>query len=157
LAIVPFADRRGDEADGGDPFRVGGIYSNALNTLQVKLITASAWPPMLMTALAEEFRAAGIDARQAKEAPATGGAYWLAGDVHDFSTELRQTVAAHISATVRLMGPDGRLLVERRIEVRERSFMLYGPPRVEEVLNKAFAGFVRAVATNPEIQAGLRR
>lgn len=156
LAILPFNDRRGKEGDEGDPLRVGGIYGGYGNRL-VKVMATRPWPPLLITALVAEFRAAGVDAA-AGPLPAAGDAFALDGDIRNFSTESRWGRGAHVSGHVQLKAPGGTALVQKRFEVRESGYNWnnFNEDVLQGLLNAAFAKFVRAVATDAEIQAGLR-
>jgi hypothetical protein len=150
---------RGNEGDHGDVYRVGGIYGGYGNRVAKVMIT-SPWPPTLAAALAAEFRAQGVDAVAAESSPVPTDAYRLDGVVRNFSTEARWGREAHIGATVRLLSPDGQLLVDgERIDVRESGYSLnnFNADILEEpLLNRAFAEFVRAVATDAEIRGALR-
>ena len=157
LSILPANDRRGNEGDRGDAFRVGGVYGGYGNRL-VKVMVREPWPPKLTAALVAEFRAVGVDA-VAADRPTAGRAAWLDFDVTNFSTEARWGREAHIAAVVRLHAPDGRRVVDKRIEARESGYGLnnFDESLLEELLNRAFATFVRRVATDPEILAALKR
>jgi uncharacterized lipoprotein YajG len=157
LIIGPFQDVRGNEGDHGDAYRVGGVYGGYGNRL-AKVILASPWPPTLAEALAAEFRAQGVDATAAESAPLPTDAYRLGGDVRNFSTEARWGREAHIGVTLRLVAPDGRPLMEKRIDVRDSGYTLnnFNTEILEELLNRAFARFVRDVASDAEIRGVLR-
>jgi hypothetical protein len=159
LVIGPFQDVRGNEGDHGDVHRVGGVYGGYGNRL-AKVMIASPWPPTLASALAAEFRAQGVDAVAvaAESSPAPPDAYRLGGDVRNFSTEARWGREAHIGVTMRLVSPDGRQLVEKRVDVRESGYSLnnFNADILEELLNRAFAKFVRDVAADAEIRGALR-
>jgi hypothetical protein len=135
-------------------YRVGGVYGGYGN--RAKVMSASPWPPTLAAALAAEFRAQGVcvDAIAAD----SSDAYRLGGDVRNFSTEARWGREAHIGVTVRLLSPDNRPLVEKRIDVKESGYNLnnFNADILEELLNRAFAKFVRDVATDAEIRGALR-
>jgi ABC-type uncharacterized transport system auxiliary subunit len=151
LIIGPFQDVRGNEGDHGDSYRVGGVYGGYGNRL-AKVTSASPWPPALTSALVAEFRAQGVDAVAADSSPVPPAAYRLDGDVRNFSTEARWGREAHIGITVRLLAPDGQLLVDgKRIDVRESGYSLnnFNADILEELLNRAFAKFVREVAADP--------
>jgi hypothetical protein len=154
LVILPFDDRRGDEGDEGDPYRVGGIYARYGNRL-AKVMVTRPWPPQLREALAAEFRAAGVEATIADVREP--GAFSLAGEVRNFSTESRLGREAHIAVILRLRNPQGQPF-EKRIDVRESSGYHRDPWNtylLEGLLNKAFAEFVKMVASDPEIRAAL--
>jgi uncharacterized lipoprotein YajG len=156
LIIGPFQDVRGNEGDHGDAYRVGGVYGGYGNRL-AKVMLASPWPPTLSAALAAEFRAQGVDAVAAEAAPVPGDAYRLGGDVRNFSTESRWGRQAHIGVTVRLLAPDNRPLVEKRIDVKESGGMgSFDADALQELLNRVFARFVRDVAADTEIRGALR-
>lgn len=159
LTVLPFADQRGKEGDQGDPLRVGGIYGGYGNRL-AKVMVRQPWPPQLTSALVAEFRAVGVDA-VAADRPSVGpdGAASLGGDLRNFSTEARWGRDAHIAAIVRLRAPGGGALVEKRIEVRESGYNLnnFDEEILQTLLNRAFAEFVRKVATDLEIAAALDR
>jgi len=156
LVIGPFQDVRGNEGDHGDAYRVGGVYGGYGNRL-VKVMLASPWPPTLATALAAEFRAQGVDAIAAESSAGPTDAYRLGGDVRNFSTESRWGRQAHIGLTFRLLSPDNRPLVEKRIDVKESSGMgSFDADALQELLNRVFATFVRDVAADAEIRGALR-
>jgi len=157
LVIGPFQDVRGNEGDHGDPHRVGGVYGGYGNRL-AKVMIASPWPPVLASALAAEFRAQGVDAVAADSSPVPRDAFRLDGAVRNFSTEARWGREAHIGVTVRLLSPEKRPLVEKRIDVRESGYSLnnFNADILEELLNRAFAKFVRDVAADAEIRGALR-
>jgi len=156
LVVGPFQDVRGNEGDHGDPYRVGRIYGGYGNRLAKVMVTAP-WPPALTAALVAEFRAQGVDA-VAAEGPASNDAYALTGTIRNFSTEARWGREAHIGATVRLLAPGGRQLLEKRIDARESGYNLnnFSGEILEELLNRAFAKFVRDVAGDAEIRGALR-
>jgi hypothetical protein len=157
LVIGPFQDVRGNEGDHGDVHRVGGVYGGYGNRL-AKVMLASPWPPAFVAALAAEFRAQGVDASAAESSADPTDAYRLSGDVRNFSTESRWGRAAHIGVTFRLLSPDNRPLVEKRIDVKEGSGLgSFDAEALQELLNRAFARFVREVATDPEIRGALTR
>lgn len=148
---------RGNEGDHGDVHRVGGVYGGYGNRL-AKVMLASLWPPAFVAALAAEFRAQGVDASAAESSAGPTDAYLLSGDVRNFSTESRWGRAAHIGVTFRLLSPDNRRLVEKRIDVKESSGLgSFDAEALQELLNRAFARFVREVATDPEIRGALTR
>jgi hypothetical protein len=158
LVVGPFQDVRGNEGDHGDAYRVGGIYGGYGNRV-AKVMIASPWPPTLASALAAEFRAQGVDAVAAESSPLPPDAYRLDGVVRNFSTEARWGREAHIGITVRLLSPAGQPLVEgKRIDVRESGYSLnnFNADILEELLNRAFAKFVRDVAADAEIRGALR-
>jgi len=154
LVILPFDDRRGDEGDDGDPYRVGGMYARYGNRL-AKVTVTRPWPPQLREALAAEFRAAGVEATVADTREPN--AFSLAGEIRNFSTESRFGREAHIAVILRLRTPQGQPF-EKRIDVRESSGYHRDPYNayiLERLLNKAFAEFVNKVASDPEIRAAL--
>lgn len=159
LTVVQFIDHRGSEGDQGDPYRVGGIYGGYGNRL-AKLMASKPWPAQLMTALVAEFRAQGVDAVLADHLPVTKDqeGFVLEGETRNFSTESRWGREAHISANLRLLSPQRRVLVEKKIEVRETGYHWnnFNVEILEELMNRAFARFVRAVTTDSEIRALLR-
>jgi len=156
LLIGPFQDVRGNEGDAGDPYRVGGIYGGYGNRL-AKVMVASPWPQALTSALVAEFRSQGVDALVADASTPTD-AYRLEGAVRNFSTESRWGREAHIGVTVRLSSPDQRVLIDKRVDVRESGYNLnnFNTDILEELLNRAFAKFVRDVAADAEIRRALR-
>ncbi len=157
LVILPFQDQRGNEGDHGDLYRVGGIYGGYGNRL-AKVMVATPWPPILASALAAEFRAQGVDAIVIEPPPPATGALLLEGAVRNFSTEARWGREAHIGVIVRLLSPDRRLLVEKRIDVRESGYHLnnFDADILAELLNRAFARFVRTVAADADLRGALR-
>ncbi len=153
LVILPFDDRRGTEGDEGDPYRVGGIYGGYGNRL-AKVMVTRPWPMQLREALAAKFRAEGVEATVA-DTP-DSDARSLGGEIRNFSTESRWGREAHIAAIVRVRSPE-RVLLEKRIEARESGYDLdnFNTDILEALLNRAFARFVNAVATDPEIRSAL--
>jgi len=156
LVIGPFQDVRGNEGDHGDAYHVGGVYGGYGNRL-AKVMIDSPWPPTLASALAAEFRAQGVDAVTADSTPSPAGSYRLGGEVRNFSTESRWSRQAHIGVTVRLVSPDNRPLVEKRIDTKESSGVgSFDAAALEELLNRVFVKFVREVA-DAEIRGALRQ
>jgi len=160
LTVFRFADQRGNEGDHGDPLRVGGIYGGYGNRL-AKVMVAQPWPPRLVSALVAEFRAQGVDASGIDQLPTTTPATraWLEGDLRNFSTESRWGRRAHISAFVRLRAPSGETLVQKDIKADASGYGLgnFDAGILQDLLNEAFVRFVRNVATDPDIRAGLQR
>ena len=159
LTIFTFSDERGSEGD-HDIFRVGGLYF--LWTRLVKVMTDNPWPRALSQALAAGFTARGAPAMIAYRPLIPGTTpfetpYAMTGEINNFSTEFRFGIMAHISGIVRLTDRQGSVLVERRIS--ERRMWAPGPAvsndPLEDTLNKALAGFVFKVVTDPEINSVL--
>jgi hypothetical protein len=160
LTVFRFADQRGNEGDHGDPFRVGGIYGGYGNRLS-KVMVTQPWPPRLVSALVAEFRAAGVDAVGTDQLPVNPPVdrAWLEGDIRNFSTESRWGREAHVSALVRLRGPGGGVVVAKKIKAVVSGYNLnnFDTDILESLLNRAFAEFVRKVATDPDIRKELQR
>lgn len=160
LTVFRFADQRGNEGDHGDPFRVGGIYGGYGNRL-AKVMVTQPWPPRLVTALVAEFRAAGVDAIGTDQLPLNPPVdrAWLEGDIRNFSTESRWGREAHVSAVVRLRVPGGGVIVSKEINAAVPGYNLnnFDTEILESLLNRAFAEFVRKVATDSDIRQALRR
>jgi hypothetical protein len=166
LTVFPFVDGRGEEGD-SDPYRVGGVYGRYGNRVS-KVKVATPFARTLADALGAAFRARGVDVTMAAGGPYQPRAttfttpFALAGELRDFSTEARFTTAAHVHGTVRLYGRDGAVLYEREVSERDsEGFRLSGlftsTDRLEEVLNKALAQFVKVVADDPALSAALSR
>jgi hypothetical protein len=158
LVVVGFADRRGWEGD-GNVYRIGGIYGGFGNRLGIILLNEPL-PPRLLAALVAEFRAAGVDAAGLERLPADPplALPWLEGDLRNFSTEARWGRQADVSAIVRLRAPGGLVLVEKQIKGAATTFVIAGQQNtkiLQQLLDSAFAEFVRNVATDPEIRAAL--
>lgn len=165
ITIFQFADRRGSEGD-QDPYRVGGVYGGYGNRLS-KVMTDTPWQRTLVRALAAAFKARGVETTTAEDREYNrnnrGSSFAtplaLGGEIRNFSTESRWSTSAHISASVRLYDAKGTVLIEKIISERETSgmgagvFMASEP--LEETLNKALAGFVRKVVTDPDLSAQL--
>jgi hypothetical protein len=159
LTVFRFADQRGNEGDHGDPLRVGGIYGGYGNRL-AKVVVTQPWPPRLLSALVAEFRAQGVDAAGVDQLPIAAPANaWLEGDLRNFSTESRWGRRAHISAVVRLRAPGGDTLVQKEIKADASGYNLnnFDAEILQDLLNEAFARFVRNIATDPDIRAGIQR
>lgn len=160
LMIIQFADQRGNEGDHGDLLRIGGIYGGYGNRV-ARVMASEPWPPTFLAALVSEFRAQGIDAIGVEHPAAelSANTFWLEGDLRNFSTEARWGHRAHISAIVRLRGPGGTQLIQKKIEVAEEGYHWnnFDASILQDLMNKAFADFVRKVATDPEIRALLPR
>ena len=164
ITIVQFADRRGSEGD-QDPYRVGGVYGGYGNRLS-KIITDTSWQRTVVRALAAGFRARGVetataDDQEYKQGSAFATPLALGGEIRNFSTESRWSTSAHISGIVRLYDVKGTVLVEKTISERETwgigAGVLMAAEPLEATLNKALEGFVRKVATDPELSAQLTR
>ena len=160
LTVFRWADQRGNEGDHSDPLRVGGIYGGYGNRFS-KVMVTQPWPPQLVAALVAEFRAAGVDAVGTDQLPRNPPVdrAWLEGDLRNFSTEARWGRRAHISAIVRLRVPGEGVVVEKEIKADASGYNAnnFDAEILQDLLNRAFAGFVRKVATDPDIRAGLHR
>jgi len=160
LTVFRLADQRGNEGDHADPLRVGGIYGGYGNRL-AKVMVTQPWPPRLVSALVAEFRGAGVDAVGTDQLPLNPPAdrAWLEGDLRNFSTESRWGRRAHISAIVRLRVPGGGIVVEKEIKADASGYNAnnFDGEILQDLLNRAFAEFVRKVATDADIRAGLQR
>jgi uncharacterized lipoprotein YajG len=166
LTVFPFADRRGSEGD-QDPNRVGGVYGRYGNRVS-KVTVATPFARTLADALAAAFKARGVEVVVAPAPSYPPGAtpiatpFALAGELHDFSTEARFTTSAHVHGIVRLHARDGTLLYQREISERESEGIRLGgffasTDRLQDVLNKALAKFVKIVADDPALSAALSR
>jgi uncharacterized lipoprotein YajG len=160
VVVGPFTDMRGSEGD-RDPYRVGGVYGGYGNRL-AKIIATRPWSPDLVLALVAELRGQGFDASAAgASADAPPARSVLTGEIRNFSTESRWGMEAHISGNIRVVDEAGRVLVEKRISERAGAGMgagvLIPSDPLESNLNEALSGFVRKIATDPEISAQLRR
>jgi hypothetical protein len=163
LTIFNFSDQRGNEGD-QDSFRVGGVYVG-LWTRLVKVMTDTPWPRTLSRALAEAFAGRGVPVTIAYQAFAPGSVFAtpfaLAGEIRNFSTEFRFGTTGHISGVVRLYDRQGSILVERRISERQAWDMEMGAATSDEALqvtlNRALAGFVSRIVTDPDIDGFLTR
>ncbi len=162
ITIFQFADRRGSEGD-QDPYRVGGVYGGYGNRLS-KVMTDTPWQRTLVRALAAGFRARGVETATAEDREYNPGGSFatplaLGGEIRNFSTESRWSTSAHISGILRLYDAKGTVLVEKLISERETwgigAGVLMGSEPLEETLNKALAGFVRKVVTDPDLSAQL--
>jgi len=158
LTIFDFGDQRGSEGD-HDVFRVGGIYLG-FSTRVVKVMTDTPWPRTLSAALIEAFAERGVPSTNAFRAWSPGVPFAtplaLAGDIQNFSTEFRLLgTSAHISGVVRVSDQQGRILVEKRVSERQSWDLDKGAPTSDEALqatlNRALAGFVSKIVTDPDI------
>jgi len=164
LTIFDFSDARGIEGD-HDIFRVGGIYIGVWTRL-VKVMTETPWPRALSRALASGFTARGVPTTLAYRPLPSGivpiaTPFALTGDITNFSTEFRFATSAHISGVIRLIDPEGRILVERRLSERQTAGVGADAPTSEaalqNTLNRALAAFVSKVVTDPELISFLTR
>jgi hypothetical protein len=163
LTIFNFSDQRGSEGD-HDIFRVGGVYVGVWTRL-VKVMTDTPWPLTLSRATAEAFTKRGVPVRIAYQAFMPGSTFAtpfaLAGEIRNFSTEFRFGTGAHISGVVRLYDRQGSILVERRISERQTWDMEMGAATgdvaLQATLNRALAGFVSKIVTDPDIDSVLTR
>ena len=159
LTIFDFSDQRGSEGD-HDIFRVGGVYVGFWTRL-VKVMTDTPWPRTLSRALADGFTARGVSATMAYRAftpgPTFETPFALAGEIRKFSTEFRFGTSAQISGDVRLYDRQGSILVERRISERQTWDMEMGAATsdaaLQATLNRALAGFVSKIVTDPDIDS----
>ena len=164
MTVFRFADRRGDEGD-GDPRRVGGIYDGYGSRL-AKVLSATPWPDSLADSLVAGFAERGVPAvavsdREFVPGPtAVSTPFVLAGEIHNFSTETRWTLQAHVSGIVRLYDDQGNLLLTKTISARMPRDSAGDSPEKEvsgyqAFLNLAVQQFVRAVVTDPELSQRL--
>jgi hypothetical protein len=164
VTLFRFADRRGDEGD-GDPRRVGGIYDGYGSRL-AKVLSASPWPASLAESLVAGFAERGVPAVAVSDREFVPGAtavstpFALAGDIHNFSTETRWTLQAHVSGIVRLYDDQGKLLLTKTISARMPRDSAGDSPEkgvsgYQAFLNQAVRQFVRAVVTDPELSQRL--
>jgi hypothetical protein len=165
LTIFDFSDQRGSEGD-HDIFRVGGVYVGFWTRL-VKVMTDTPWPRTLSRALAEAFTGRGVPVTIAYQAFTPGSTFAtpfaLAGEIRYFSTEFRFGTSAHISGVVRVYARQGSgaILVERRVSERQTWDMEMGAATsdvaLQATLNRALAGFVSKIVTDPDIDSVLTR
>jgi hypothetical protein len=163
LTIFNFSDQRGSEGD-HDIFRVGGVYVGFWTRL-VKVMTDTPWPRTLSRALADGFTARGVPVPIAypvfPPGPTFPTPFALAGEIRNFSTEFRFGTSAHISGDVRLYDRQGSILVEKRISERQTWDLEMGAGTSEDALqatlNRALAGFVSRIVTDPDIDGVLTR
>jgi hypothetical protein len=161
VTVFRLRDARGTEGDKGDPARVGGVYGGYGNRL-AKVVTGSPWPPTLVRALTEGFKARGIDAVGIEDRELDPAAllmstpFALGGEIRNFSTESRWTKSAHVSGILRLYDQAGHLQLERPISARATEHELgtgvfASAEPLEGLMNQALREFVRRVVTDPEI------
>jgi hypothetical protein len=161
LAVFRFTDQRGSEGD-QDPFRVGGVYGGYGNRLS-KVMTDTPWQRTLAHAIADGFKARGVQAvaedREYSPGVSFTTPFALGGEVRNFSTESRWSTSAHISAAVRIYDAKGAILVEKRISDRETwglgAGILMSEEPLEDTLDRALAGFVRKIVLDPDISSAL--
>jgi hypothetical protein len=127
-------------------------------------MTDTPWPRTLNRSLAEAFTARGVPVTIAYQAFTPGmfaTPLALAGEIRNFSTEFRFGTTAHISGDVRLYDRHGSILFEKRISDRQTWDMEMGAGTNEEALqatlNRALAGFVYKIVTDPDIAGILTR
>jgi len=164
VTVFRFADRRGDEGD-GDPHRVGGIYDGYGSRL-ARVLSAAPWPDSLVESLVAGFDERGVRAVAVPDHELVPGAiavstpFAVAGEIHNFSTETRWTLQAHVSGMVQLYDDRGNLLLTRNISVRIPRDAEGAPPEqgvsgYQAALNLGVRQFVRAVVMDPELSARL--
>lgn len=164
VTVFRFADRRGDEGD-GDPRRVGGMYDGYGSRL-AKVLSATPWPDALVESLVAGFIERGVPAVAAPDRELVPGTtvvstpFAVAGEIHNFSTETRWTLQAHVSGIVRLYDGQGTLLLTRTISARiPRDDAGDSPEKdvsgYQAFLNLAVQHFVRAVVMDPELSRHL--
>ena len=93
-------------------------------------------------------------------ATAVSTPFAVAGEIHNFSTETRWTLQAHVSGIVRLYDDRGNLLLTRAISARiPRDAEGASPEQdvsgYQAFLNLAVRQFVRAVVMDPELSERL--
>jgi len=164
VTVFRFADRRGDEGD-GDPHRVGGMYDGYGSRL-ARVLSAAPWPDSLVESLVAGFDERGVRAVAAPDRELVPGAtaistpFAVAGEIHNFSTETRWTLQAHVSGIVRLYDDRGNLLLTRAVSARIPRDAEGEPPEpgvsgYQASLNLAVRQFVRAVVMDPELSERL--
>jgi hypothetical protein len=84
----------------------------------------------------------------------------VAGEIHNFSTETRWTLQAHVSGIVWLYDDRGNLLLTRSISARIPRDSAGGSPEkdvggYQAFLNLALQQFVRAAVMDPELSQRL--
>ena len=159
LTIFNFSDQRGTEGD-HDIFRVGGVYVGFWTRL-VKVMTDTPWPRTLNRALADGFTARGASVTTAYQVFTPGATFEtpfaLAGEIRNFSTEFRFGTSAQISGDVRLYDRQGSIRVEKRFSERQTWDMEMGAATsdaaLQATLNRALAGFVFKIVTDPDIDS----
>ena len=80
----------------------------------------------------------------------------VAGEIHNFSTETRWTLQAHVSGIVRLYDGAGNLLLARSVSARIPRDLAGASPEkgvsgYQAFLNLAMQQFARAVVMDPEL------
>jgi hypothetical protein len=164
VTVFRFADRRGDEGD-GDPRRVGGIYDGYGSRL-AKVLSSTPWPDTLVESLIARFAERGVPAVAVPDREFVPGAtavstpFVLGGEIHNFSTETRWTLQAHVSGVVRLYDHRGNLLLTKTISARMPRDAGGDSPEMgvsgyQAFLNQALRQFVHAVVTDPDISQRL--
>jgi hypothetical protein len=164
VTVFRFADRRGDEGD-GDPHRVGGMY-DGYGARLARVFSATPWPDSLVESLVAGFDERGVravavpDRELAPGATAVSTPFAVAGEIHNFSTETRWTLQAHVSGVVRLYDNRGNLLLTRSVSARIPRDAEAAPlePSVsgyQASLNLAVRQFVHAVVMDPELSQRL--
>jgi hypothetical protein len=164
VTVFRFADRRGDEGD-ADPHRVGGIYDGYGSRL-ARVLSAAPWPDSLVQSLVAGFDERGVRAVAVPDRELVPGAtavstpFAVAGEIHNFSTETRWTLQAHVSGIVRLYDDRGNLLLTRAISARIPRDAEDAPAEqdvsgYQASLNLAVRQFVRAVVMDPELSERL--
>ena len=168
LTVFRFADRRGDEGD-GDPYRVGGMYDGYGSRL-ARVLSDTPWPDALVESLVAAFTERGVEATAAPDREFVPGAtavstpLAVAGEIHNFSTETRWTLQAHVSGIVRLYDGAGNLLLARSVSARIPRDLAGASPEkgvsgYQAFLNLAMQQFARAVVMDPGLSeriAGVR-
>ena len=158
LTIFKLADRRGNEGDEGDPFRVGGIYGGYGNRL-AKVMTGTPFQRTLNDALVTGFKARGVDATGVPDRELAFGVLFdtplaLGGELRNFSTESRWSKSAHISGILRLYDRRGAVLVEKRVSARDQGGPgSFSAEPLEELMNEALREFIRMVVMDPDLTA----
>ncbi len=154
VTVFRFADVRGEEGDHGNPLLVGAVY-NGVGMKTAKVLTPTPWPEALVEQLAAGFTQRGVQTMAVKDRVYSPGVtavstpLALGGEIHNFSTEGRwRDEWAHVSGIIRLYDQQGKLQVEKPINIRVRSVEAQS---LEAILNSAVNQFVRAVVTDPDV------
>jgi uncharacterized lipoprotein YajG len=163
VTVFWFQDSRGDEGD-KDPYRVGGVYGGYGNRLS-KVMADAPWQRTLAQALATGLQARGVDPVKTEERELTGAGQvatplGLAGEIRNFSTESRWTIAGHISGVVRLHDAHGAKVFEKTFSARETTGagggVLMTDDWMQNTMNATLATFVRNVVSDDEFIAALK-
>jgi hypothetical protein len=162
ITVFQLRDNRGGEGD-NDSYRVGGIYGGYGNRLS-KVMVDTPWQRTLVNALAMGLRARGVEAIAVENrefAPGTSFAtpFALGGEIRNFSTESRWTIAGHISGVIRLYDSAGNAILEKTVSARATTGagggVLTGAEHVQDTMNQTLVEFIRKIVSDPDLVARL--